>query len=276
MSHKLNIIVPLSVVLGLTLFVAYAHPHIFRTLSSTQQTGEPLQTLATDLKNDVGLGDIAGQPEAINLSRRIGGERFKSKTPPVLILQGVLSTGSDKQNVQISRARSATGERVEVSLASTPGTIMWDATAGAGGSTGVLNLNDRSLLERLTFDSADQFILAQLRGASYYVVARNVRPDDAPENYSGPLWTVVRIDDPATDAQKEPLSRWRLYYLNSNTGLIDKVVSEYQSRRIEASFSDWTKRGDELSPSTITWTSNGQTLMTFTVTNVSLTAQAAQ
>ena len=275
MSDKLNIIVPLSVVLGLTLLVAYARPRIVPT-SSAKQSSDSTQTVATDLNDDVGSRDIATQPEAIKLSRRIGGERFKSKTPPALILQGVISTGSEKQNVQLSRSRTASGERVDVSLANSPATMSWDAGSGARSSAGALNLNDRFLLERLIFDSAEQFILAQLRGASYYVVGRNVRPDDAADNYSGPLWTVVRIEDQETDAQKEPLSRWRLYYLNSTTGLIDKVVSEYQGQRIEASFSDWMKQGDELSPSTITWTSNGQKLMTFTVTNVSLAAQAVQ
>ena len=86
----------------------------------------------------------------------------------------------------------------------------------------------------------------------------------------------MRIDDAAVYEQKGSQRKWRLYYLNCTTGLIDKVISESQGRRIEASFSDWKKQGDELSPSTITWTSNGQTLMTFTVTNVSVSAQAAQ
>ena len=44
-------------------------------------------------------------------------------------------------------------------------------------------------------DPPDQFVLAQLRGSSYYTVARNVRPAGATDGYAGPLWNVVRIDE---------------------------------------------------------------------------------
>jgi hypothetical protein len=76
---------------------------------------------------------------------------------------------------------------------------------------------DRQLLERVVFDSADQFVLAQLRGASYYTIARNVRPDEVGESYDGPVWTVVRINDPDRDEQRKPESSWRLYYINTAT-----------------------------------------------------------
>jgi hypothetical protein len=185
----------------------------------------------------------------------------------------VLATGTERQSIQISRYRDASGERVELNLASGSKLLSWDAASGARAAVGTLDLTDRAVLERLIFDSADQFILAQLRGASYQVVTRNLRPDDAPDNYAGPLWDLIRVDDPQTDEQKRPLSKWRIYYVNSITGMIDKVVSQHQGERIEADFSGWTDRAGEKSPSTITWTSHGKTLMTLNVTNVSLVDQ---
>jgi hypothetical protein len=104
-------------------------------------------------------------------------------------------------------------------------------------------------------------------------VIRNLRPDSAPDNYAGPLWDVVRIDDPESDEQKRPLSRWRLYHLNRTTGLIDKIVSQVQGERIEASLSDWKETDGEKFPRTITWTHSGDLLMTLNVTGVSFVAQ---
>jgi hypothetical protein len=232
-----------------------------------------VQNISTSaLPNGPETRNLAMQPEAFKLSRRIGGERFRSKTPAALIMQGVLSNGTNRQNVQLSRYQNENGERVEVALEGAPSSLSWDATSGARATTGVLDSNNRALLERLTFDSADEFILAQLRGASYYVVARNVRPDDARDDYSGAIWDVVRVDDPELDQQKKPLSAWRLYYINTKTGLIDKVVCDSQGDRVEANFSDWTDRSGEKFPAAITWSRNGRTLMSFTLTNVSFLA----
>lgn len=98
---------------------------------------------------------------------------------------------------------------------------------------------------------------------------RNLRPDDAGEDYGGPIWDVIRVDDPEPDEQKRPLSAWRLYYINRTTGLIDKVVSEVFGERVKAQFSDWTERNGEKFPASITWSRGGQNLMTFNLINVS-------
>jgi hypothetical protein len=270
MSRKLIVVGLLCAATSGALFITYARSS--STLRTPSQ--EPLQDVATSVvANGPETRNLAMQPEAFKLSRRIGGERFRSKTPPALMMQGVLSTGTNQRNVQLSRYQNENGERVQVTLDGASLSLSWDAMSGARATTGVLDADNRALLERLTFDSADEFILAQLRGASYAVVARNVRPDDAPEGYSGALWDIVRVDDPQQDGQKKPLSEWRLYYLNTRTGFIDRIVCDSQGVRIEASFSDWIDRSGEKFPSMITWTSNGRTLMTFNLTNVSFLAQ---
>jgi hypothetical protein len=269
MSRKLIVVGVLCAAIGGTLFITYARSSsTSRTLSQEPVQGVPTSVLA----NDPQTRNLALQPEAFKLSRRIGGDRFTSTTPASVIMQGVISTATSRQNVQINRYQNEDGERVQVALADTPAPLLWDAASGARTSAGLLDLTNRALLERLTFDSADEFILAQLRGASYYVVARSVRPDDAPDEYSGALWDVVRVDDPELDQQKKPLSAWRLYYINTKTGLIDKVVCDSQGDRVEANFSDWTDRSGEKFPAAITWTSNGRTLMSFNLSNVSFLA----
>jgi hypothetical protein len=256
-----------------TLLVAYAHP-----FKDSLLAGSAAGSLSqADRANDVEIKNIknlARQPEALKVSTVIGGKRFKSRTPSTLIVQGVLKTNSDTQPVTITRQQAEDGERVEVAFGGRRASLAWARDTGPlslGGAA--LSQDERILLERLTCDSADYFVLAQLYGASYSLVIRNLRPDDAGDEYTGPIWDVVRVDDVEPDEQKRPLSSWRLYYINRNTGLIDKVVSEVLGERVEAQLADWTERNDEKFPSSITWSRGGQTLMTFNFTNVSSVSQ---
>src|SRR5258708_487475 len=88
---------------------------------------------------------------------------------------------------------------------------------------------ERSLIERLALDSPDQFVLAQLRGASYYTVARDVMPTSAggSDDYNGPLWDVIRLGEPQT-SKSAPLSHWRIFHINSASSLIDRSISDEQ------------------------------------------------
>jgi hypothetical protein len=252
--------------------IAYAEP--LKNWRLTRQFDVPAArvnatTKTTGEKDAEETRSLASQPEALKLVRRIGGARFKSAA--VVIVQGVIETDSNRQQVTIVRRQTVDGERVEVGLGGGPSSMTWANDSGPQRSGGAnLSQDERILLERLTADSADEFVLAQLRGASYSVVIRNLRPDDAGDDYAGPLWDVVRVDDPEPDEQKRPLSPWRLYYVNRTTGLIDKVVSEVLGERVEAQLSDWTDRNGEKFPASITWSRSGQTLMTFNVNNVSL------
>lgn len=255
-----------------TIVIAYAQPlrnwrlthHVYGPVSPVN----PSAKTASE-KNAEETRSLASQPEALRLAKRIGGTRFRSTTAAVAV-QGVIKTDSDSEHVTIVRRQTIDGERVDVAFGGGRTSLVWAADSGPQRSGGAaLSQGERILLERLTCDSADQFVLAQLRGASYSVVIRNLRPDDAGDEYAGPLWDVVRVDDPEPDEQKRPLSTWRLYYINRTSGLIDKVVSEVLGERVEAQFSDWTERNGEKFPASITWTRSGQTLMTFNLINVS-------
>jgi hypothetical protein len=154
--------------------------------------------------------------------------RFSDQQQTAFAESGTLTVGATSQAVQLVRRQTERGEGVEIALGPGPGSLRWDESEGPQSAGREASDDERRLIERLTFDSPDQFVLAQLRGASYYVVARNVRPEQADENYTGAVWDIFRIDDPDQDERKRPQSRWRLYYINSRTGLVDKVVSEIQ------------------------------------------------
>jgi hypothetical protein len=257
-----------SITFLVTVFVAYPKGIFTASPPTNVVAGQtsPRNAASKTLENQ---RTLALQPEALKLSQRIGAARFKSSKAAALVVQGMLKTDGNTQPVTIIRRQTEDGERVEVALGGNHASLSWARDSGPQGLGGKLDETERVLLERLTYDSADQFILAQLRGASYSLVIRNLRPDDAGDDYTGPLWDVVRVDDPEPDEQKRPLSAWRLYYINRTTGLIDKVVSDVLGERIEAQLSDWTERNGERSPAMITWSRGGQTLMTFNLINVS-------
>lgn len=211
--------------------------------------------------------DLARRPEALKLGRRLG-RRFLGAGREVSVLAGTLTTGADSRRVVIRRVRGEGGERVEVTLAGA-GRLTWDAGQGALSAGRPADAETRAVVERLALDSADQFVLAQARGASYDTVARGARPDEGgSDGYAGPLYDLVRVGEPRREGDGGTASGWRLYYVNAATGLLEKVVSEEGGERIEAALSGWVERAGEFEPSSITWTSRGRTLMELTVTNV--------
>jgi hypothetical protein len=208
---------------------------------------------------------LARQPEVFKLNRLLG-QRLKGRKPATSVLIGTLTRGSDEQGVRITRRQNESGEGVEITIGNSESQLTWDAAEGAKSPGDALTGNERLLVERLVLDSPDQFVLAQLRGASYYTVARNVRPEQATEEYTGPLWNIVRVGDPAAEGVP---GRWRLYYLNTVTGLIDKIISQEQDGSVVAELTGWTTVNGEKVPSHITWSRQGQVIMQFALTNFS-------
>jgi hypothetical protein len=205
------------------------------------------------------------QPEAAAVNRRLG-NRFRSGKAPS-VLTGTVTVGSERQPITIVRRQTDYGENVELVAAGRK--VTWSDTEGIKATQNTTTAAERLLVERLVFDSPDQFVLAQLRGASYQTIVRNLRPTDAGDDYTGPLWTMVRINDPQTDESTAPKSSWRIYYINSQSGLIDRVECDVDGQRIAASFLQWTEQNGEKVPSHVRWTTNGQTLMEFQLTSFS-------
>lgn len=259
----LRLVIALAATIGV-LLVAYTRTAM--SLRSRANSSVPVLENGVMMQSQRGskFRNLSLQPEAFKLSRMLG-QRFASANREVSVIAGTLLIGQQQQLVQIVRHQSERGERLEIALGTTA--LSWSESDGPKSGNSRAGGNVRQLIERLVFDSADQFVLAQLRGASYFTVGRHVRPVEAGDDYDGPVWTIVRVDDPDQDEQRRPQSKWRLYYINSSTQLIDKVVSEIQGQRVEANFSDWTEVTGERMPARITWTSGGQTVMEFRLTN---------
>ena len=238
-----------------------------RASSITQTTPAPVQSRPGKMRN------LSLQPEAFKLSRRLG-NRFASSRQTASTVVGTLITGTLQQSVNVVRSQTSTGENVGIAIASVAGTLTWSDVDGPKASSASLNEGQRMLIERLVLDSPDQFVLAQLRGASYYTVSRNVRADlGGSDDYSGPLWDVIRVEEPETEATRRPLSNSRLYYINVQTGLIDKIVSEVRGEKIEASVLQWIDQAGEKVPSRIVWKRGEETVQEFRLTSFAIQPQ---
>ena len=190
------------------------------------------------------LRNLSLQPEAAAFNRRVG-NRFKSGRERTVMV-GNLTQDGVPRIVTTIRTQTDSGEIVELFLPARQ--ITWTAAEGVKATESAATNAERLLAERLVFDTPDQFVLAQLRGASYQTIVRNLRPTDAGDDYAGPLWTMVRINDPQTIAAAAPRSPWRLYYINSNTGLIDRIECDVDGQRIAASILQWTEQNGEKIP----------------------------
>ena len=218
------------------------------------------------------MRNLSLQPEAFKLSRRLG-NRFAPSRQTSSTLVGTLITGTLQQEVNVVRKQSSTGEEVGIGMAGA-GTLTWSDGEGPGASGSNVNEGQRMLIERLVLDSPDQFVLAQLRGASYYTVARNVRDDvGGSDNYTGPLWDVIRVEEPDRGPSRRPLSNSRLYYINVQTGLIDKIVSEVRGEKIEANVLQWVDQGGEKIPSQIVWKRGDETVQEFRLASFTVQPQ---
>jgi hypothetical protein len=225
----------------------------------------PVQTRTAKVRN------LSLQPEAFKLSRRLG-NRFASSRQTSSTLAGTLITGTQQQEVNVVRRQTSSGEEVGIGVAGAA--LTWSDDDGPGASGANVNEGQRLMMERLVLDSPDQFVLAQLRGASYYTMARNVRNDlGGGDDYTGPVWDVIRVEEPERGATRRPLSNWRLYYINVQTGLIDRIVSEVRGEKIEANVLQWVDQGGEKVPAQIVWKRGDETVQEFRLSSFTVQPQ---
>jgi hypothetical protein len=154
------------------------------TRASIKTNAPPSQDSAPASLNR-GPRNLSLQPEALRVSRRLG-KRFLPSARGKSMVTGTLTIAGGPQPVTITRQQTQTGETFELVL--TDQRLTWNDREGTKTGSRLPSDAERLMVERLTLDSPDQFVLAQLRGASYFTIARNVRPADAQDGYLGPLW----------------------------------------------------------------------------------------
>ncbi|NOT60786.1 MAG: hypothetical protein HOP19_11255 [Acidobacteria bacterium] len=273
----------LPIVMWLGLFVAI--PGLAVTVamrrysnSSASKAVPSLQSQQMPQGRDRMLGRLALQPQADKF-RRLIGQRFSQSGREVATIIGSAVIGTERYQVRMVRSQDDDDERIAILLNGNQASLTWSGQEGARSGSNAITGTLRKLVERLALDSPDQFVLAQLRGASYFTVAKNVRPTGIANNYAGPIWNIIRVTEPTVNPRRpttqiaKPESLSRLYFTNVNTGLIDKVVSQEADGAITAEFSSWSNQNGEAAPGKITWKKGNEVVMEFTLTNVSHSAK---
>lgn len=279
-TSRIKIATPLLVVTLLVCCAALAFAvsaYNWRTVESSlsARTAAPLPPV----QSSSGLqgranAKLSFQPQADRFRRRIG-QRFLKLGREETLITGTLTIGNNNHTVSISRQRNDGGESLSIALDGQPTSLIWNREEGAKSASLPATGEIRAMIERIALDSPDQFILAQLRGASYRTVAQRVVPQGAGEieDYEGPAWDVVRVGEPDSTGEAKPQSAWRLYYLNSDTGLIERIMSEENGDIVTAEIAGWTEQGGELFPTQIVWLVGGQKVMELVFNNVSFFAR---
>lgn len=259
-----------TVLCSIALLVIAAAGSAFLITRAAPEKSVTLQTTAQLRAGKRGPRNLFLQPEALRIARQLG-KRFSATSKESSVLTGTLTISGAEQPLTITRRQTDTGEQVELLIGSRA--LTWNAQDGTKATASPIGDTERLLAERLTLDSPDNFVLAQLRGASYFTIARNVRPAGANDGYAGPLWDLVRVAEPQSKEGVRPLSPWRVYYLNVQTNLPDRVEYELNGQPITVEFLEWTKQGEETSPSHVRWSTSSQTLMEFRASSISLNQQ---
>lgn len=234
----------------------------------TRATTEPskLQDPAPATQDRTTQRSLVLQPEAFRVGRQLG-KRFERVGSAATTSVGKLTSSGSQQPVTIVRRRTEVGETAEFAIGTR--TLTWSDHEGIKAVVGIATPAERLLAERLLLDSPDQFVLAQLSGASYFTMARNVRADDAIDGQPGPSWTQVRVSYSESDQNRRSTSSWRIFYINSATGLIDRIVSELNGRTVEARIVRWIEEDGEKFPAHITWSADGETILDYQLSTVS-------
>ena len=235
-------------------------------LISRASTTKPIEPILSP-KSTTRPRNLSLRPEALGVSRQLG-NRFKSINQGISTVVGTLSVNGEQQPLVLMRRQTDSGETVEMQIGDR--NLRWNEKDSLTVTNGSRTKTDRLLAERLILDSPDQFVLAQLRGAGYFTVARNVRPVDAGADYSGPIWNIVRVDEPEQqDENVRAISTWRLFYINIRTGLPDHIEYQLDGQDIRTDFGEWSEQNGEQTPTRVTWSSGGQVIMEFTARHVS-------
>ncbi|MCW5969342.1 MAG: hypothetical protein KIT57_12595 [Blastocatellales bacterium] len=212
---------------------------------------------------------LALEPAAERLARRLG-RRFLASGREASLFVGTLVVEGEAMPIRVMRRQNDDGEDLSIALNGDQALLVWDDKLGArsrGAKAGGL---ERKVIERLALDSPEQFVYAQIRGASYDILARDVRPESAggADGYAGPLWNLIRLEESADESREKPLSRWRVYHINTTTGLIDQISSQEDGQVIIAELAGWTLSDGEFAPARITWKRDGKTIMDLSLTNI--------
>lgn len=134
---------------------------------------------------------------------------------------------------------------------------------------------ESALAEMLVRDSVEHFVAGQAAGNATQVLGERFRADDGTDpNYDGPYFEVLRVFDAFRDGGRVE-QRPTLYYLNSRTGLPERLVYERGGGgRVEVEFSDWAEAAGQRFPRRVTRREGGELILELRITQAAFVPAA--
>ena len=141
-----------------------------------------------------------------------------------------------------------------------------------------LDTVERDLLETLVYGSAEHFFSTQMQGQATRFLGSRFRIDDGlSPDYDGPYYDVYKVAD-QIKTSLEPREQLRLYYLNSETLLLERACYELSRNgstvKVEEHIGGWTREQGQQVPRRIERFENGESVFVLTVRTVGLSARA--
>ena len=193
------------------------------------------------------------------------GNRFESPAQGRSIVTATL-TRSKGEPRQFTITRELP-DKVRIEELTTQWTIGHDGNR-PWARAGSLSEEDLRLIETLVRDSVEHFIAGQARGDATFHLGDMFRADDGSnQNYDGPFHDILRVDD-AFETAEGTKTRPTLFYLNSRTGLLEKIVYERGEGKIEVEFGEWLTITSQKTPGRITWKENGSVTNQLVITQL--------
>ena len=195
------------------------------------------------------------------------GNRFESPTQGRTIMAATF-TRSKGEPRQFTIIRELPDKlRIEETGLTTQRTLGHDGNR-PWSRAGSLTAEDLRLIESIVRDSVEHFIAGQARGDATFHLGDMFRADDGSnQNYDGPFHDILRVDD-AFETPEGTKNRSTLFYLNSRTGLLEKIVYEREEGKIEVEFGEWIAIANQKTPGRIIWKENGSVTNQLVITQV--------
>jgi hypothetical protein len=137
---------------------------------------------------------------------------------------------------------------------------------------------EQDLLETLVYGSAEHFFDTQMQGMATRFLGSRFRLDDGSSpDYSGPYYDVYKVGDQVKTAGG-PREQLKLYYFNSDTLLLERVVYEINRNgstvKVEERLGDWTREQGQQVARRIERFENGEPVFVLTIGAAQLSARS--
>jgi hypothetical protein len=206
------------------------------------------------------------------------GDRLEKAGRERLTVTGTLSRGADSQTEDVTailefpdrlRLTRQRGNQTRV--------FTFDGEqVKAGGNP--LDEAERDLMETLVYGSAEHFFSTQVQGMATRFLGSRFRLDDGSSpDYGGPYYDVYKVGDQVRTAA-ERSERLKLYYFNSETLLLERVVYEINRNgstiKVEERLGDWAREQGQQVARRIERFENDESVFVLTIGAAHLSARA--